>query len=138
METSSATFSFLRGASLALIFLTILLLGWQRYGMDRIYVLDPRHGFVYTAQDDRFQAGDSVASMEQDAGSMTMNCQLGKKYAWPYCQTRIDIAKMPGGIDLTGYDSVTFDISYSGPGSHTLRLYLRNFEPNFSNPKSLE
>jgi len=138
METSPATFSFLRGASLSLIFLTIALLAWQRYGMDRVYILDPKHGFVYTAQDDRFQDGDSVATMVRDAESMTLNCQLGKKYTWPYCQTRIDIAKMPGGIDLTGYDSVTFDISYSGPGPHTLRFYLRNFEPNFSNPQSLE
>ena len=43
METSSATFSFLRGASLSLIFLTIALLAWQRYGMDRVYILDPGH-----------------------------------------------------------------------------------------------
>ncbi|HSY29692.1 MAG TPA: hypothetical protein VK832_19430, partial [Burkholderiaceae bacterium] len=40
METSPSTFSFLRGASLALILLTIALLGWQRYGMNRVYVLD--------------------------------------------------------------------------------------------------
>jgi signal transduction histidine kinase/CheY-like chemotaxis protein len=36
------------------------------------------------------------------------------------------------GIDLTGYDTITFDLRYKGRGWHVLKLHLMNFEPEFS------
>ena len=132
MFSSAGAFSFLRYASLLLILLTVGLLTWHRYGMSNVYALDPSRGFRYTAQDDREQGGDSVASVEQHGNTVVLHCQLNKKYQWPFCQTAVDLSQVPEGIDLTSYDSVEFDSVYTGPGPHSIRVYLRNFEPEIS------
>ncbi len=132
MFTSAGAFSFLRYASLLLILLTISLLTWHRYGMNKIYALDPSRGFVYTAQDDREQGGASVASVDRRGNTIVLHCQLSKQYQWPFCQTAVDLAKVPKGVDLTGYDTMEFDASYTGPGPHSIRVYLRNFESEIS------
>jgi diguanylate cyclase (GGDEF)-like protein len=138
MFTSAGAFSFLRYASLLLILLTTGLLTWHRYGMNTVYDVSPNRGFAYEARDDRFQGGESVASLERVGDAMALNCQLSKKYQWPYCETEIFLAKMPEGIDLTGYDSIRFNIDYAGPAPHTVRFYLRNFEPEISKVGVLE
>jgi diguanylate cyclase (GGDEF)-like protein len=138
MFTSAGAFSFLRMASLLLIGLTLALLTWHRYGMNKVLSLDPRHGFVYTAQDDSLQGGASSASIEPLERGAALNCTLAKKYQWPFCQAAIVLAKAPKGIDLTGYDAIALDFSYTGPGPHTVRFYLRNFEPDISNVKQEE
>ena len=132
MITSAGAFSFLRYASLLLIFLTVGLLTWHHYGMNKVYALDPSRGFEYSVQDDRSDGGNSVSSFERHGNAIVMHCQIGKKYQWPFCQTAVALARMPKGIDLTSYDSVEFDASYAGPGPHSLRAYLRNFEPEIS------
>ncbi len=133
MLKSGSTFLFLRHASLLLIVLTAALLTWHRFGMNRVLVLDPKRGFVYSAQDDRQQGGDSVAALELDDKSTILNCHLNTKYTWPFCQVAIRLAAMPNGVDLGNYDSITFDIAYNGPGPHSVRFYLRNFEADISN-----
>lgn len=132
MFSSAGAFSFLRYASLLLILLTVGLLTWHRYGMNKVYALDPSHGFEYTAQDDREQGGASIATVEKSGNTVMLHCQLVQKYQWPFCQSAVALAKMPRGIDLTSYDSVEFDATYTGPGPHSLRVYLRNFEPEIS------
>ena len=132
MFTSAGAFSLLRYASLLLILLTVGLLTWHRYGMNKVYALDPARGFVYTAQDDRQQGGDSVSSIERHDNTIVLHCQLSKKYQWPFCQTAVYLAQVPSGIDLSSYDSIEFDSSYSGPGPHSIRVYLRNFESEIS------
>ncbi|MBV8666170.1 MAG: GGDEF domain-containing protein [Burkholderiaceae bacterium] len=133
MARSGSTFYFLRQAAVLLTVLTAALLTWHRFGMNRVLELDARHGFSYTAQDDRPMGGASIAAIEHAARGEILTCELSKKYTWPFCQASIRLAAMPGGVDLTEYDSVTFEIAYSGPGSHTVRFYLRNFEPGISN-----
>jgi diguanylate cyclase (GGDEF)-like protein len=132
MYASTGTFSFLRYASLWLIVLTLALLTWHRYGMDRVFIIAPGSGFHYEALDDRVQGGDSIASVEPADNAMVLNCRLGTKYTWPYCQMVIRVSAIPGGIDFTPYDSITFDVAYTGPGLHSVRFYLRNFEPDIS------
>src|SRR6185437_15928803 len=132
MFTSAGAFSLLRYASLLLILLTVGLLAWHRYGMTTVYTLAPSQGFDYSPQDDRAEGGSSVASVERNGDTITLHCQLTKKYQWPFCQTAVALADAPKGVDLTGYDSVEFDASYKGPGPHSLRVYLRNFESDIS------
>ena len=132
MFTTAGAFSFLRYASLFMILLTVGLLAWHRYGMNTVYDLDPRKGFKYTAQDDREQGGSSVAVLVQQPRGLTLKCELTLKYQWPFCQTAVDLAPVPKGVDLSGYDSVLFDVGYQGPGPHSIRIYLRNFEPEIS------
>jgi signal transduction histidine kinase/CheY-like chemotaxis protein len=39
----------------------------------------------------------------------------------------------PGkGVDLSGYDTITFDIRYSGRGNRAIKVHLMNFDPGFS------
>ena len=138
MFTSAGAFSFLRYASLLLILLTVGLLTWHRYGMNTVYDVGPNSGFVYEPHDDRFQGGKSVATLQRVGDKVIFDCELDKTYQWPYCETEIYLKKMPDGVDLTGYDSISFDMQYSGPEPHTVRFYLRNFEPDISKVGVLE
>src|ERR1700693_1489692 len=126
--------SFLRYTLPVLIVLTLVLPIWQHVGMDRVFALDPAEGHWFSAHDDRPEGGTSVATLTRDGKSMVLDCQLEKKYEWPFCEISILLAEMPNGIDLSGFDSIAFDLAYTGPAPHTIRFYLRNFEAGISKP----
>ena len=115
-----------------LVAVTAALLVWHQFGMNRELVLGSATGHVIEVHDDRTEGGNSVSSLKRDGDKATLECRIGKQYEWPYCDISIVLAKAPSGVDLTGFDSVTFHISYEGAGPRTLRFYIRNFEPAIS------
>lgn len=132
MEVSTRTFSVMHYPLALLVVLTVGLLAWHQVGMDRVLVLDATSGHTFEAHDDRTEGGSSVATVRREGKSIVLDCELSKKYEWPYCEIGILLASPPKGLDLTGFDSVSFDLLYTGPGLHNVRFYMRNFEPGFS------
>jgi diguanylate cyclase (GGDEF)-like protein len=62
-----------------------------------------------------------------------MRCDLGAAYAWPFCKMQFHLGVNGKGIDFSQFDSVTFDMRYSGATPQKkIRLHLTNFEPEFS------
>ncbi|HEX6708352.1 MAG TPA: GGDEF domain-containing protein [Albitalea sp.] len=133
MDTAARPLAFLRTALLVLVSATIGLLGWHHVGMTRSLLLDP-DTYAHTPRDDRVEGGASVARLERRGRAAVLDCAMESGYQWPYCEVSIALAPAPAGIDLSGYDSVRFDLAYSapGPGPHTLRFFLCNFEPGLS------
>ncbi|MDQ1835604.1 hypothetical protein [Massilia scottii] len=82
--------------------------------------------------DDRLQQGGSVAKLTRRPDALIMDCDLRVTFKWPYCRFLFTLSKNKFGVDLSEFDSMSFDMAYGGPGDHTVRMSLRNFEPGMS------
>jgi diguanylate cyclase (GGDEF)-like protein len=127
-------FLLLRFVLPVLLLLTIMLPVWHHIGMNRVFEIGPASGNVFSVTDDHVHGGKSVAVLTRTEKSVVMDCLLSKEYQWPYCSMNIALAMPPNGVDLTSYDSITFDVSVTGPDSRFIRFYLENFEDGISNP----
>ncbi len=118
--------------TVAMIVLTAALLWWHRYGMVRVLELSADSGHAIEARDDRGDGGISRAELARRDG-LDLTCTLAKgAYAWPYCGYHILLGEGESGVDLSVYDRVTIELDHTGPGEHSLRGYIRNFERGFS------
>jgi diguanylate cyclase (GGDEF)-like protein len=115
-----------------LLVLTPVLLIWQHYGMTRILEISPSHPYGVTITDDRYEKGNSVSSLERTRDALIMHCTLGPVYNWPFCKIQFHMGQGSKGIDFSQFDTVTFDMRYSGATPRKIRLHLTNFEPEFS------
>lgn len=115
-----------------LLILTPTLLVWQHLGMTRVFEISPQHPYGVTVADDRHEHGASVASLARTKDALVMRCELRAGFAWPFCKLQFHLGQDGKGMDLSQFDSVTFDMRYSGTGPRKIRLHLTNFEPEFS------
>lgn len=107
-------------------------------GDTRKLVITPDQ-FNFYATSDVSAGGQSEADITYQDDSLTLNCDIKKsKYAWPYCGISIytDVSEATKGLDLSGYHTVRLKLRYenAGDGEKELRLYLRNYNPAYSNP----
>lgn len=116
-----------------LIVLTPALLIWNHYGMNRVLELSAKSGHTFLVQDDRRIGGNSVATLKRSNDTMGMDCLLQKQYEWPFCHFTIELATLQNSVDLSKFDSISFDLSYTGPGRHSVRFFMRNFEDEIAN-----
>ncbi|WP_338764097.1 GGDEF domain-containing protein [Massilia sp. METH4] len=117
-----------------LMVITIGLLVWHHFGMERVVDLTQRRDVRIEAMDDRWMGGRSSVSLERGNGALTMRCQLVRSIEWPACKYQFLISETAAGMDLSEFDAVTFDVKYEGPGRHALRVMLLNYEPAISKP----
>ncbi len=115
-----------------LLVLTPTLLIWQHVGMTRVFEISPRQPYGATVTDDRHENGNSVASLVRTGDALVMRCALRAGYAWPFCKLQFHLGQGGKGVDLSQFDSVSFDLRYSGESGRKIRLHLTNFEPEFS------
>jgi len=118
----------------SLIVLTTSLLLWQHFGMESALELSAASGreVEVTALDDRGHQGDSVATLTRSANALLLDCDLRSTFRLPYCGYQFTLSRNDKGIDLSKFDSISFDLDYEGPGKRTLRFFLHNFEPGRS------
>ena len=116
-----------------LLLLTPTLLIWQHFGMTRVIEISPRqpHG-VSVADDREREQGDSVASLVRTGDAFIMRCQLGRATMYPFCKLQFLMGDATKGVDLSEFDTITFNMRYSGPSPQLVKLHLLNFEPDIS------
>jgi signal transduction histidine kinase/CheY-like chemotaxis protein len=121
-----------------LVLATPILLVWQHYGMTRTLEITPQHPFHVVVTDDHNSRrgdnpyGNSFATLAVTRDAMTMHCRLGTGTKYPFCDLQFRMGAPDKGVDLSGYDTITLDVRYTGQVRHVLRLHLMNFEPEFS------
>ncbi|MFP5393562.1 MAG: GGDEF domain-containing protein [Gammaproteobacteria bacterium] len=84
------------------------------------------------AIDDRAQRGDSAATLTRTANALVLDCEVRTTFALPYCGYVFTLSRNEKGIDLSKYDSISFDLDYESPGKRTVRFFLHDFEPGRS------
>ena len=123
-----------------LVLATPVLVVWQHYGMTRSLEISPRHPYRVVVTDERVAPrgnpakGDSVASLSVTRDAFIMGCRMGTVAMYPYCAMQFLMGDPVKGIDMSGYDTMSFDVRYSGQGRHVLKVHLMNFEPEFFTP----
>lgn len=121
-----------------LLLTTVGILLWHHYGMENVLELSAKSGYALEAMDDRAQGGNSVSTLVRGPQSLQMNCRMGNKVPYPYCKLRFFLGKGSAGVDLSKFDSMSFDLDYSGPPSKLVRVFIRNFEPGISTVEDVD
>ena len=132
MEFSSRILSLMQYVVTTLMVLTVGVLLWHHYGMEQVLELSAHSKYDVVVLDDSTTHGASVGTLERSPDALTMHCHLEKRFEYPYCKLRFELGALAKGTDLTQFDSMSFDLSYSGPGPHLVRIMIRNFEPAIS------
>ncbi|MGR5069721.1 MULTISPECIES: GGDEF domain-containing protein [Vibrio] len=120
------------------IFTISLVAIYSLIGDTRKLVITPDK-FNFHATSDASAGGMSEADISYQENGLTLSCDIKKsQYAWPYCGISIytDVIEATKGIDLSNYHTVRLKLRYenAGEGDKELRLYLRNYNPEYSNP----
>jgi diguanylate cyclase (GGDEF)-like protein len=110
-----------------LLIVTVLLLAWQRYGMENVVELTGDR-FPVHIEDDRTAGGASVGSLERKGRDLVVHCHISRKNEWPYCKLSFDFLKGATGLDMSRFDYMTIDGSYAGPGTSRFALVLAEAE----------
>lgn len=114
-----------------LVIITIFAITGQDQILERRFVIDNQSGLSLNVYDDRESGGDSSIFLD-DSKTMEWRCVLRASYDFPFCGFEILFdANRTNGIDLTHFEKVRIWLDYKGP-SQTLRIYLRNFDPQYS------
>ena len=134
LEHSARAGSRIAAVLIGLIVLSVALILWQYFGMEKVLELSPASGpaVEVVAIDDRAQQGDSVAALTRTSDALIIDCALRATFRYPYCGFQFTLSRDDKGVDLASYDSVTFDVAYEGPGDHKVRFFVHNFEPGLS------
>ncbi len=110
-------------------------------GDTRKLVITPDKFDIYATKDSTV-GGLSDAELSVEEQGLVLNCDIKKSaYSWPYCGISVytDVSEATKGIDLSSYHTIRLKIDYEQAGdtdnsSKELRLYLRNYNPEYSNP----
>jgi signal transduction histidine kinase/CheY-like chemotaxis protein len=118
-----------------LLLATPALLVWQHYGMVRTIEISPAQPHGARITDDRPELhGNSVGILERTRDAITMRCALGTVGTYWFCKMQFMLGRPGQGFDLSGFDTIDFDLRYTGPPPRIIKLHLMNFEPEFSTP----
>jgi diguanylate cyclase (GGDEF)-like protein len=121
----STLFARTRIALFALLVVSVILVAWQRFGMERVIEINGANAYMFT-DDDRSPGGATVATFSIKDGTVHMQCHAVAKYAYPYCALAFKLPE--SSIDLSEYSQVTIKAAYKGPGPSQFRLRFYNYE----------
>jgi len=104
---------------LALLSITFGLLAWQKWGMERVVVLDPKSGLVRgTLVDDRSEGGLSVCRVESGTSGWRVHYDVRPGPNWSFCGLNLAFVRGDSAIgwDLAGFDTLVVNmLDMEGP-----------------------
>ncbi|MBT9597709.1 MAG: GGDEF domain-containing protein [Vitreoscilla sp.] len=126
----------LRRLLFALLAISAIALVWNHWGMERRLQLVPNGRFAVTSTDDRGgDGGSSVSSVRRQGSRLVLDCDIGLRYQFPFCELLFTLAEPPDGLDLSRYDTLHLRISSQGKDAQApVRLFIRQFNPRYSRP----
>lgn len=120
-----------------LLLITIFSLLLHRYSLNHSFVIDSETEFDIAAIDDSLSGGTTSSRAWVESGKLILECEIGHKYQWPFCEYNIDLTSLNSdgdirGIDFSSYDRVGFWIKYVSENKSGIRVHLRNFNESYS------
>jgi diguanylate cyclase (GGDEF)-like protein len=117
-----------------LVGLTLIVLLWHHFGMERVLELSAADPHAVVGLDDSSEGvvGQSHATLVTTQDGLLLKCQLRPGFAWPYCKFHFVTGTESRGLDFSDFESISFDLRYTGPAPHRIKLFLINSEPNVS------
>lgn len=126
-----------------LVVISVIFLSWQNTGMDNSIELN-KDSEAYGISDAQL-LGDSrsasTASITVTDNYKILNCHIRNFYDYPFCEISFNLVNYyEHPLDLSNYTRIIIKASYVGPTNKidtNLRVQLRNFEPEYSNPNDI-
>lgn len=117
-----------------LVGLTLALLLWHHFGMERVLELSAANPHAVEGMDDRSQGavGNSQATLVTTQNALLLKCQLRRGFEWPYCKFHFTVGNDIHGLDFSDFDTISFDMGYTGQAPRRIKLFLVGYEPNVS------
>ena len=123
-------------ALLLLVVLTLIALTCEDLLLNQHFALDSNSNLTVNLYTDAEDSGGNSQANIEDAHNLRWRCNLRGQYAFPYCGFEILLdPERQKGIDLSNFTSIRVWLNYTGP-AQTLRIYLRNYDPQYSSPDS--
>lgn len=91
---------------------------------------------------DIIQGGASTIDVDKSVKQgVHFKCNLIPQYQWPYCELKINLSRIDEqgnslpdvGYDLSEYTEIFLNMDYIGPAPERVRIYLRNYNPAYTN-----
>ncbi|RJG50456.1 GGDEF domain-containing protein [Motilimonas pumila] len=126
---------------LSLISLTFIALLAFHQGVYKKHVVNLNDPALIEIVTDASQGGKTRAEMRIDKQGLHLTCQIKAQYQWPFCEIQIKFSArdangrflLDQGIDLSNYTQLYMDLAFQGEQADRVRLYIRNFNPLYSN-----
>ncbi|MBR7800177.1 sensor histidine kinase [Undibacterium fentianense] len=126
-----------RQVVLGLILFSLMALYANEHWMKRYLTIGANSTYPVSVIDDRPEGGESIAKFEQTQEGYELECQISMVYQWPFCELAFELSGNDQGINLNQYDTVKLQIQSEGPASsRSVRVFLRNFDPAYSQANS--
>jgi diguanylate cyclase (GGDEF)-like protein len=109
-----------------LLLLTVSLLLWQHYGMEKVVELGGNRFTVRVESDG--SDSESKGWLEHKGQDIVVHCQIIKKVDWPHCKLNFDFLKGATGIDMSHFEYVIVDANYTGRGTPKFALIMSEAE----------
>lgn len=113
---------------LSLIILTVLLIGWQHWGMNRVFVIQKGDQFLSWAENDIAQNGNSEVTFS-DEKNYHMHCKIIPQNHYPYCHLFVRFSKDSTTFDLSKYEILYLTLNYHSTESDSININLNYFYP---------
>lgn len=110
-----------------LLLLTVVLLVWHHFGMEKVVELSGDR-FPVQVGDDRSEGGASVGSLEKKGQDLIVHCHIVKQAKWPYCKLDFDFLKGATGVDMSRFEYMIIEGQYVGPGTLKFGLVMSEAE----------
>jgi diguanylate cyclase (GGDEF)-like protein len=115
------------------VLLTIGALLGEHYILQTRIDITPADHRAVEVLGDAGNGGNSTAKA-LSANGFEWECTLADRYAYPFCEMDLMLGNSPvKGLNLRNVRTLRIWLDYQGPG-RSVRLYLRNFDPRYSNP----
>ena len=124
---------YMQWALVVLVIATLAGLVWNHYGMNSMLIIDANSSYNIEAIDDSSASGNTRSVLKRENGKLVLECAIGTKFQWPFCEISIDLGEAPNGMDLTGYDTLRIWAHSEGPAKQNqIRFFIRNFNSSYS------
>ncbi len=122
---------------IVLLLITALLLLLQEYSLNKSFVIDSDLRSDIFSIDDASLGGNSHSKIWVEDDKLILECEIGLKYQWPFCEFNVNLTSLDkngdiSGVDLSSYNRVGLWVKYTSGKKSGIRVHLRNFNPQYS------
>jgi len=109
---------------------TLSLVAWQHWGMNRTLTVSPGQGLSGWVTDDSDDRGNSRVHYRQDGNAFGMDCEIGTAISYPYCNLLVPLRTDESGVDLTQYQTLELELFFESSIRDSVRVSLNHFYPD--------
>ena len=110
--------------------ISIVLVIWQYFGMNKVLQVFPNPDVQAFAKSDDINGGYSESHLLKNAKGIQLHCETKPSETWPFCNLELNWGNNNRGINLTKFDHLLLWLDHKSTVQDTMLVYLINSEEN--------